>query len=424
MMKIIASLMLLLLSLPIHALESPSVWYQQDAQGQWQLDLYVFWSMHCPHCKEAVPVMERIAAERPWLRLHSMELTRHPEYLDDYVRLAGLFDMEPRSVPAFFYCGQVMIGFDHADGMGRQIGQQLDQCYRQLTQASVAPGKEPLTNDHSGPLRLPWLGELDRSNHSLLLLTVVIAALDAFNPCAFFVLLFLLSMLVHMRSRRRMLFIGGVFVLVSGGLYFLFIAAWLNLFLLLGMQRIFTLVAGVVALGMAAVNIKDYLRPGQGLSLSIPESKKPGLFMRMRNLLQAENLAAMTAATITLAVAANTYELLCTAGLPMVYTRILTLEDLPTTSYYLYLLLYSVIYVVPLLLIVGLFTWSMGQRKMQAHEGQLLKLLAGVMMLLMGLVLLFAPGLLSSLPLVLGAMVLALLVTGLAWWRQGRAGRE
>lgn len=91
----------------------------------------------------------------------------------------------------------------------------------------------------------------------------------------------------------------------------------------------------------------------------------------MRGLLQADDLL-----TITLAIAANTYELLCTAGLPMVYTRIRTLEALPLSSYYLYLLLYCVIYVVPLPLIVGVFTWTMGQRKIQAHEGQLLKLLA------------------------------------------------
>lgn len=414
MIKKILFLLLILLSTSLveAADERVSPWQQRDEQGEWQLNLYFFWSLQCPHCKDALPVVEAMARDLPWLKLHSMDISRQPEYHGLFMELAAMFGERPRSVPAFFYCGQMALGFDHAEGMGRQIRQQLEQCHAEL----VAQSKPAPTQHATAPvLQLPLLGELDRDQQSLLLITVVIAALDAFNPCAFFVLLFLLSMLVHMRNRRRMLFIGGVFVFVSGALYFLFIAAWLNLFLILGMQRLFTVVAGLVALTMAAINIKDYLRPGQGLSLSIPASKKPGLFARMRGLLQAENLAAMTLATITLAIAANTYELLCTAGLPMVYTRILTLEALPTSSYYLYLLLYSVIYVIPLLLIVLAFTWSMGQRKMKVHEGQLLKLLAGVMMLMMGAGLLFAPQYLSSLPVIVAVMLLAILVTLLAW---------
>ena len=395
--------------------EESSPWFQQDGAGDWQIQLYFFWSPQCPHCKEALPEVAALAEELPWLTLHSLDITRHPSHLELYRNLAGLFGEEPRSVPALFYCGQMAVGWEpHAGKM--RLHQHLEACHQQYLQSGqpdlpwqVDPGERPV---------VPLLGQLDREHQSLLLITVVLAALDAFNPCAFFVLLFLLSMLVHMRNRRRMLFIGGVFVFVSGALYFIFIAAWLNLFLLLGMQRIFTLVAGLVALILALVNIKDYLRPGQGVSLSIPESKKPGLFARMRGLLQAENLATMTLATITLAIAANTYELLCTAGLPMIYTRILTLEALPTATYYLYLLLYSVIYVIPLLGIVLLFVWSMGQRKMKAHEGQLLKLLAGMMMLLMGSGLLLAPQLMTSLPVIVAAMAIAVLVTLLAWLRE------
>lgn len=420
-MKIFLPLLLLLSALRLDAAETaPSPWYGVDEQGQVQLELYFFWSVHCPHCKEALPLVRRLD-ELPWLRVHQLEVSRSLDNQTRFAELAALFGEQARSVPAFFYCGRMQLGFDSEAGVGQLIEQELMSCHAAL---SGDEATEPMGVVTGSAPTIPLLGQLDRSHHSLLLITVVIAALDAFNPCAFFVLLFLLSMLVHMRSRRRMLFIGGVFVFVSGALYFVFIAAWLNLFLLLGMQRIFTLIAGVVALILALVNIKDYLRPGQGLSLSIPASKKPGLFARMRGLLQAENLAAMTLATITLAIAANTYELLCTAGLPMVYTRILTLEALPTAEYYLYLLLYSLIYILPLLLIVVLFTWGMGQRKIQAHEGQLLKLLAGMMMLMMGLGLLLAPQLMSSLPLIISAMGFAVVVTLAAWWKEKNKRKE
>jgi len=237
-----------------------------------------------------------------------------------------------------------------------------------------------------------------------------------------FVLLFLLSLLVNTRSRRRMLFIGGVFVFFSGAIYFLFMAAWLNLFLLAGVQEVFTLAAGAVAVAMAFINIKDFFMPGRGVSLSIPEAKKPGLFQRMRKLLQADNLPALTLGTVTLAVAANSYELLCTSGLPMVYTRVLTLEGLSGADYYLYLLLYNLIYVIPLLTIVLLFSLSLGRRKLQPKEGRLLKLLSGSMMLGLGAGLLLAPQMLSSITAVLAVILAALLVTVIAalWLRTDR----
>jgi hypothetical protein len=135
----------------------------------------------------------------------------------------------------------------------------------------------------------------------------------------------------------------------------------------------------------------------------------------MRALLQTDNLAALTLGTVTLAVAANSYELLCTSGLPMIYTRILTLASLPAGSYYLFLLLYNVVYVVPLLLILLLFIYTLGQRKMQPEEGRLLKLLSGIMMLELGLGLLLVPELIGSIELVAAAIFGAIALTGLAW---------
>jgi uncharacterized membrane protein HdeD (DUF308 family) len=100
--------------------------------------------------------------------------------------------------------------------------------------------------------------------------------------------------------------------------------------------------------------------------------------------------------TATLAVVANSYELLCTAGFPMVYTRVLTLHELPTAAYYGYLAAYNVVYVLPLLAIVAAFAWTLGQRKLTGREGRLLKLLSGMLMLALGLTLLLRPGLLSD----------------------------
>jgi hypothetical protein len=274
------------------------------------------------------------------------------------------------------------------------------------TGMAAAPGDDPL--------RVPVLGRVDATDVSLPLFTLTIAGLDAFNPCAFFVLLFLLSLMVHARSRRRMLLVGGTFVFFSGVVYFLFMAAWLNLFLLVGAASVVTVIAGLIAVLIGALNTKDFFRFKQGPSLAIPEQAKPGLFRGMRGLLSAENLGTMLFGTVALALAANSYELLCTAGFPMVYTRVLTLNELGTGAYYGYLVLYNLIYVLPLLAIVLAFTLTLGARKLSERHGRILKLLSGVMMLGLGWVMLLAPEALSR-PWIGGALLgLALAVTALA----------
>lgn len=387
-----------------------SPWYQQGEDGQQELNLYFFWSARCPHCLKAKPVIEQLPEELPWLRLHSREVSQDMEARGEYMAMAQLFGEKARSVPGFFYCGKMQVGFDSAEGMGAQIRRDLEQCHKDLL-----AGHPPSIEIKGEDIAIPVFGQIDARAHSLPFLTIVIAALDAFNPCAFFVLLFLLSLLIHTRSRRRMLFIGGVFILFSAAVYFLFMSAWLNLFLITGMQRLFTAAAGTVAMVLALINIKDFFMPGRGITLSIAEEKKPGLFQRMRSLLQADNMVALTIGTMTLAIAANSYELLCTSGLPMVYTRVLTMASLSTGSYYLYLLFYNLIYVLPLLLILLLFTFTLGQRKLQLNEGRLLKLLSGIMMLELGLGLLLLPELLSSLSVVAAGMFSAILLTVAAW---------
>jgi len=228
------------------------------------------------------------------------------------------------------------------------------------------------------------------------------------------VLLSLLGLLVHARSRNMMLLIGLVFVFFSGFVYFLFMAAWLNLFLVMGQVAIITTVAGVVSVIIAAINIKDFFLFKQGVSLSIPDSAKPGLFDRMRRLMRATSMISILAGTTVLAIVANSYELLCTAGFPLVFTRILTLQNLPAATYYLYLMFYNIVYVVPLLIIVVVFTATLGSRKLSEWQGRVLKLVSGSMMLGLGIVLLADPSLLSSLLTSLGvlsaAIVLSLIV--------------
>ena len=210
-----------------------------------------------------------------------------------------------------------------------------------------------------------------------------------------------------------MLLVGATFVVFSGLVYFLFMAAWLNLFLVVGGAAVVTTVAGLIALLIGGLNIKDYFLFKQGPTLSIPDQAKPGLFARMRGLIAADRLGTLLLGTATQALAANSYELLCTAGFPIVFTRALTLQQLPASTYYGYLALYNLIYVLPLLAIVLLFAFALGARKLSERQGRVLKLLSGVMMLSLGLVMLLAPALLSLHWVGVALLIVALLATWL-----------
>jgi hypothetical protein len=385
-------------------------WIAPGPDGTPQVQLYFFWSLTCPHCTAAHPFIEAIPGERPWVRLQALELSRSAENLRRFESMTRRIGAVSSAVPAMMFCGEMHVGWDGDAITGAIIRQRLDACRASLggapVQAETAPPDEGLD--------LPLLGRVDLTRFSLPALTLVLAGLDAFNPCAFFVLLFLLSMMAHQKNRARMLMIGGVFVSISGLMYFAFMAAWLNAFQLFGHLAWVTFAAGALAVFVGVVNVKDFFSFKQGISLSIPEAQKADIFRRARTILAADSLPAMLAATAFLAIAANFYELLCTAGFPMVYTRLLTLADLSPAGRYAYLAAYNLIYVLPLAAIVAAFAGTLGARKLSEREGRLLKLLSGLMMLGLGALLLVAPERISQIGIAFGLMAIAILATLIA----------
>jgi thiol-disulfide isomerase/thioredoxin len=403
--------LLLFSSLAGAATDDPSsddFWYGTAQDGTPTVRLYYFFSPTCPHCQAAKPFIAELQASTPWLEVKRYSVKDHRGNARLYYETAQALGVEALSVPGLVFCRQIIIGYDSAGTTGKELADALQACRdrraanpgapdpasavggRAITQLSAAEENAGTT------VNLPFIGPVDAKAFSLPVLTLVLAGMDAFNPCAFFVLLFLLSLLVHARSRARMAVIGGTFVLFSGLVYFVFMAAWLNVFLIAGELRVITFLAGLVALTVAALNIKDYFWFKAGPSLSIPDAAKPGLFKRMREVVASGSIGPMLVSTVLLAIVANSYELLCTAGFPMVYTRALTLADLESWQYYAWLAAYNVIYVLPLLAIVTVFTRTMGARKLTEAEGRLLKLISGFMMLGFGLLLLIAPTMLTN----------------------------
>ena len=372
--------------------------------------VYYFWGEGCPHCAEAKPFLERLSSGHPELEIRSYEIFKNKENLDLFSRMSKSLGMEAKGVPAFFIGDAMFTGF--SDEIARDIRERVAFC---LTHGCKDPFTTtgPAVPQQPGTVTLPFLGEVSPTSFSLPVLTVVIAGLDSFNPCAFFVLFFLLSLLIHTHSRKKMALIGGTFVFFSGLVYFLFMAAWLNIFLVVGNLSAVTVIAGAIALFIAILNIKDFFFFHKGLSLLIPEKAKPTLFARVRNLLKASSPFALLSGTAVLAVVANSYEIICTAGFPMVFTRMLTLHPLSREEHYTYLAFYNIIYVIPLAVIVTIAVITLGSRKLTVWQGRVLKLVSGLMMLCLALVLLINPALLNNALISAALLALAVLASAM-----------
>jgi glutaredoxin len=240
-------------------------------------------------------------------------------------------------------------------------------------------------------IEVPLFGRLSASKLGMPLFTLAIGLIDGFNPCAMWVLLFLLSILVNLKDRKRILAIAGTFVIVSGLAYFAFMAAWLNVFALIGYLRPIQIVLALMAIVIGTIHTKDFFAFRQGVSLSIPESAKPGIYARVRSIVTAEHMSGAVAGAITLAVLVNIVELLCTAGLPALYTNILMQQELSAAGRYAYLGLYILAYMFDDALMVGIVVITLSKRKLQETQGRWLKLISGVAILLLGVVMLFRP---------------------------------
>ncbi len=258
-------------------------------------------------------------------------------------------------------------------------------------------GETPLPQPQStvsDTIEVPLFGELSKSRLGMPAFTFLIGLVDGFNPCAMWVLLFLLSVLVNLRSRTKIVAVAGTFVLISGLAYFAFMAAWLNVFLFIGYLPKVQLTLGIFATVIGLIHIKDFFAFKKGISLSIPEWAKPGLYARVRKIVMAENLTGAIIGASILAVLVNIIELLCTAGLPALYTEVLAMQNYPAWKQYAYLGLYILAYMLDDAIMVTIVVVTLGKRKLQENEGRWLKLFSGIVILILGLVLIFKPSLL------------------------------
>lgn len=424
------------------------------------LRVEVFTRPGCSRCATAKTYLAKFQAKYPALRLELWDVIAVPKANARFTVLARQKGIGGVSFPGFSLCNELMIGFEsEASGAARldsilkkwsfdcalpkrasrDVGsarelvklvafQNVNSIDSELPRTSGAiestltdetipdlmigdelpidisdTGSADLSIDETSgqvdsatEIDLPWIGRISADSLGLPLFTIVIGLVDGFNPCAMWVLLFLLSVLVNLRDRWKIFAVAGTFVFISGAAYFAFMAAWLNVLLLVGFLRWVQVALAVLAIAIGSIHIKDFFAFKKGISLSIPESAKPGIYARVRKIVMAEHMFSAIAGATVLAILVNVIELLCTAGLPALYSQILMMQGFPAWKNYGYLGLYVLAYMFDDAVMVSIIIATLGKRKLQENEGRWLKLVSGLVILLLGIVLLFRPQWLGS----------------------------
>jgi hypothetical protein len=242
-----------------------------------------------------------------------------------------------------------------------------------------------------GSITLPFFGTIRPRDVSLPLFTIMMGAVDGFNPCAMWVLVFLLGLLLGLQDRLRMWLLGSTFIVVSAGIYFLFMVAWLNLMMFLGLIWWVRLLVGLVSLLAGFYNLKEFLLGQPGVCKVASNSRRQRVFQKLKDITQRQQLWLALGGIIILAFMVNLVELLCSASLPVVYLQVLTFNNLPPWQYYLYISLYIFIFMLDdlIVFVVAMTTLQLtgltGKFTRQAH------LLGGLAMLAVGLLIIFRP---------------------------------
>ncbi|MFO7996380.1 MAG: hypothetical protein R6U93_04425 [Dehalococcoidia bacterium] len=352
-------------------------------------EVHFFWVEGCSSCAKQKPFMEELEEQYPEISLIRIECRSDREWdlLEEMVAERGV-EKYPM-VPTTIFGNQVFVDWESRETTGRAIEEALEQCLAGECPEYLPPDEEP-----SEGIDLPVFGRIVFSEHSLAALAVILGLVDGFNPCALWVLIYLISLVATLRDKRKIWLIVGSFVLASGVIYFLLMTAWLNLFLFIGFVRPVTIVIGLVALGGGILQMREFIRAkGEIVCEVTSEESREKTMTKMQRIVSAPVTIATILGIIALAFAVNSIEFVCSAAIPMVFTQVLALSNLSTFQYYGYILLYVLFFILDNLIIFGGAAFAMTS-SLGVRYAKYARPIGAVILLILGALLLFAPDLL------------------------------
>ena len=339
----------------------------------WQNDgrLHVFVHPDCPHCHKAIEFLRK--QRSIGFDLHDVSTAANEALFLMVSRENGIPD-EMLGVPLFVLGSRYLIGFDSDETTGRELLALIADM------RSVAPSEQAPSR-----ITLPIFGDIDPSRYSFLALTALMGLSDGFNPCAMWVLIYLISLIAGLKDQRKIWWLVGTFVLSSGVLYFLFMTAWLNTFLVIGYIRPLTQLIALGAIGFGADHLYGLAEKGGVIACDVGDAEQRQRTMKWaREVVAAPIGIGSLILVIGLALTVNAIEFVCSAALPALYTHMLALMDLRTSVYYAYIALYVIFFMLDDLVIFGFAAFA-AQKIIDTRYAAISRAAGGVILIGLGL---------------------------------------
>ncbi|MFH1367022.1 MAG: hypothetical protein ABIH38_03465 [Patescibacteria group bacterium] len=354
--------------------------------GQAKEKATFYYGYSCPHCKNVEEfIKDNNVESRLDVKIDKKEIYLNRDNASAFQAICSDFNIptNQRGVPFLVWGDQYFLGDAPIISFLEDKLKETDG----LQNNNINTSQEKIYN-------LPLIGKVDLGKFSLPVLTLVVGAVDGFNPCAMWVLVFLIGALLGLSNRKNMWLIGLTFIGASAAVYYLFLAAWLNLFLFIGYIRIVQIIIGALALFVGAYYLREYWQKrGQTEAECkvVKGEKRTKIIGRINQIVESKKIFYALVGIVALAFVVNLIELACSIGLPAIYTQLLTLNDLPKWQYYLYLFFYIIIFMLDDMII---FTAAMLAAKATGLSGKYSKfseLVGGLLIFLIGVLLILRP---------------------------------
>lgn len=373
------------------------------------VNIYLFYSDTCPHCASEEKVIEELEKKYDNIVVYRYEVgnSENARLLEE---VAKIKDTTVTGVPFTVIGDKVYKGFSESDSKERfmaTIEYYSEYGYNDLVGEYIGgielpsyqvdeENQEDLSkyiDDYTNvKIDVPLIGSVDTKNLTLPVIAILIGLVDGFNPCAMWVLLFLISMLIGLKNKRRMLILGITFLTSSALIYLIFMLAWLNLASLLLSVNYVRLIIGFIALGGALINIVSYFKHHNDNGCSVVSEKKRGkIFAWIKKFTSDKNLVLAIFGIIVLSFSVNIVELACSAGLPVMFIEILSMNNLTIIEEVVYIALYMMCFLLDDLVIFVIAVRTMEVTGISSKYGKLSKLIGGILLLIIGILLIFKP---------------------------------
>lgn len=381
---------------------------ENDNKEKNLVNIYLFYSDTCPHCAKEKELLDEIVDKYDNVRLYKYEIgdEDNSKLLDE---VASLYDTTVSGVPFTVIGDKVYKGFSYENskvkfmgtvdyysnyGYVDRVGEYIGGI--ELPSYQINDDDVEITNyidDYANyRIEVPLLGVVETKNLTLPVISILIGLVDGFNPCAMWVLLFLISMLIGMKDKKKMIILGTTFLVSSALVYLLFMLAWLNVATLLLKVNFVRILIGIIALVGAIFNLIGYIRHRKDNGCDVIDDKKRNrIFERIKKFTHEKNFFLAILGVILLALSVNIVELACSAGLPVMFTQILSMNNLTIIQEMLYIALYMLFFLIDDLVIFFIAVRTMQITGVSTKYGKISKLVGGILLLLIGILLIFKP---------------------------------